>query len=329
MRAARGLLGAVTAAVLTAAFLCPGSAAAATRAEQWRAIAQRAFDRFDVLDAGGTLRAMTLAHAAQVAAWLSPSGWQDPAAQAYLDRLYATRNPDGGWGLGFAYDAHNDGSTNAANTTYTVTLAGHVGPVLLDAWRAGVVPLADLQTVFQLVATAPRIDTAAGRCIAYSRDPDDARAGYCVHNVNAGAAWFLWEAGNAGVAPIPWWLVSGITRRTASAQSLESGRLGPYRDASATTPDDPDHASYTAESMLTLAPPVGYVSGYHLMGDTGYPVSHMLLTAAPRAPGGADWCVLGDRWLSEADAWVTASWSDAGRLAQAAYYATRAARACA
>ncbi len=329
----RRLVSFLAAALLVAAFLYPLPAAGQadpTRSDAWRTIAARAKSRLDVIG-GGTQRAMTLAYAAQATAWLSPQGWADPAVTAYLTRLYATQNPDGGYGLGFAYDAHGDGTMNPASTTYVVTLAGHVGPVLLDGMRAGAVPRADIQELVDLVATAPRIDTAAGRCIAYSRDPDDVKPGLCVVNVNAGAAAFLMQAGAEGFA-VPWWLVAGIAKRTASQYNLTT-RFTPYRDNMAPESDDPDHASYTAESMLPLAPQIAYVAAYHLMvNDFTYahtPLAHARLTGATPVPGGLTWCELGDRWMSELDEYLTANWSEPTRVSQIAYYAARAAVVCA
>jgi hypothetical protein len=327
------------AAVLTAAFLYPLPAGAdpdPTRADNWRAVAQRAWNRLDTLTATGTHRAFTLAFAAQATAWLSPDGWQDPAAQTYLTRLYATANPDGGYGLGYAYDAHGDGTTNPATTTYVVSLAGHVGPVLLDGYRAGVVPRAKVQAVFDLTATAPRIDTAAGRCIAYSRSSNDAKVGLCVHNVNAGAAAFLLDAGRDGFA-VPWWLVQGITKRELSAYNATT-RFWPYRDNMAPAAQDAAHNAYTVESMYSLAYPVGYSAAYVAMyaepdGDPNTPLVGMMLTGLPAAPTAMSgtttvWCLLGDSHLGEADAFVTSYWSDPVRLAQAAYYSAKNARAC-
>jgi hypothetical protein len=330
----------LTVAALTAVLLYPIPAsgrADPTRAEAWRAIAQRALDRVDVLTATGVHRSFTLAYATQATVWLSPDGWNDPAALAYLDRVYATALPDGGYGLGYAYDAHGDGTTNPASTSYVVSLAGHVGPVLLDGYRAGRVPRPKVQAVFDLVATAPRIDTAAGRCIAYSRSANDAKAGLCVHNVNAGAAWFLMEAGKDGFA-VPWWLVQGIVKRELSAYNA-STRFWPYRDNMAPAPQDADHNSYTVESMYHLAYPVGYSAAYVAMyaepdADPQTALVGMRLAGLPPAPTAMSgtttvWCLLGDTWLNEADAYATANWGDAVRLAQVAYYSARAARACA
>lgn len=310
--------------------------AAAERADDWRVIAQRALNQLEVLDTGGAQQATTLAYAAQATAWLSPDGWADPAATAYLPRLYATANPDGGYGLGYSYDAHGDGTVNPATTTYIVTLAGYVGPVLLDGYRHGVVPRSKVQTIFDLIATAPRIDTSAGRCIAYSRNANDVHAGLCVHNVSAGAAAFMMDAALDGFA-IPWWLVQGIVKRELSAYNATT-RFWPYRDNMAPAPQDADHNSYTIESMYGLAYPVAYSAAYVALtaepdGDPDTPIVYMRLAGLPAAPtamtgGTTIWCLLGDTWLDEVDARVTATFTNIGAMAQAAYYSARASRAC-
>lgn len=310
--------------------------AAADRADNWRVIAQRALDQFNVLDTGGTQQASTLAQAAQATAWLSPDGWADPAATAFLTRLYATANPDGGYGLGYAYDAHGDGTLNPATTTYVVSLAGHVGPVLLDAYRHGAAPRAKVQVIFDLIATAPRIDTSAGRCFAYSRNANDAQPGLCVHNVNAGAAGFLLEAGKDGFA-VPWWLVQGVAKRELSAYNA-STRFWPYRDNMAPAPQDADHNSYTIEGMYDLAYPAAYSAAYVALtaapdGVASTTIVYMRLAGLPPAPTARSgnttiWCVLADRWLDEVDAYVTTNLSHIGRMASTSYYTARASKAC-
>lgn len=295
------------------------------RAAAWREIAVRAIHRYYAIEGETTQKAMSLAYAAQTYAWLND--WSSPTANSYLSRLYALRNPDGGWGLNAPYDAHGNGTVNPANTTYTVSVAGHVGPVLLDAYMAGRVPRADVQTCMDLLTTCPRIDTSLGRGLAYSRNKNDALPGLLVHNVSAGAGDFLYQCGLRGF-PMVWWLIAGIARRTAGSYTLNSGRFTAYRDNMHPTPDDPDHASYTAESMISLAPTVGYYSGYYLMTNDfdhpGTPVLHARLTGAPPVACGESWLELGDRWLEQVDTCVTESWDDSGRLSQVAYYATRA-----
>lgn len=329
-------------ALLSVVLLAVGLAplpAAADRADDWRVIAQRALDQLNVLDAGQALPAGTLAYAAQATAWLSPSGWADPAAAAFLIRMYTTQNPDGGYGLGYAWDAHGDGTVNPATTSYTVTSAGYVAPVLLDAYRfgpVGLVPRALVQQQFDLIATMPRIDTSAGRCISYSRHANDAQPGLCVHNVSAGAAAFLLEAGRNGFA-VPWWIVQGVAQRELSAYNA-STRFWPYKDATAPAPQDADHNSYTVEAMYGLTYPVAYSAAYVALhaapdGAATTPVVYMRLAGLPPAPTAMSgnttiWCVLADRWLDEVDAFVTANFTNIGRLAQAAYYTARASRAC-
>jgi hypothetical protein len=327
--------------LLAAAVLYPAPAAGhadPSRADLWRAIAQRAYNRLQVVDTGGTQSAHTLAFAAQTAAWLLPGGWGEPAAGAYLTRLYATQNPDGGYGLGYAYDAHQDGTENFATTTYIVSLAGHVGPPLLDALRAEEDPVlrARLQTILNLISTAPRIDTAAGRCVAYSRHgTNDAKPGLCVHNVNAGAAAFMMEAGRSGFA-VPWWLVQSIAQRELSAYNAGS-RGWPYRDNLAPALQDDAHNAYSIESAYSLYYPIGYSAAYVYLSaapnEANSALGSALLVGLPPAPTAMSgnttiWCVLGDARRPDVDAWVTANFSNANALAQVAYYAARAARAC-
>jgi hypothetical protein len=306
------------------------------RSAAWRAVAQRALDRLDAIGTG-TQQASTLAYGAQATAWLSPTGWADPAALGYLTRLYATQNPDGGYGLNAVYDAHQDGTENPATTTYVVSSVA-VGEVLLDAYRAGAVsvPRAKVQQQFDLVATAPRIDTAAGRCIAYSRNVNDAKPGLCVHNVSAGAAAFLMEAGEDGFA-VPWWLVQGVVKRELSIYN-QNTRFWPYKDVPSEQ-QDADHNAYSIESMYSLAYPVAYSAAYVAMSaeldaDPRTPMVYMRLAGLPPAPTATSgdttvWCLLGDQWLDEADAFTTANWTKPGRLSQVAHLAARAARACA
>jgi len=329
-------------ALLTIVLLAVGLGpppARADRADDWRAVSQRALDQLNVLDTGGTQPVTVLAYAAQATAWLSSSGWEDPAALAFLTRMYALQNPDGGYGLNYAWDAHQDGTVNPANTSYTVTSAGYVAPVLLDAYRhnPAAVPRALVQQQFDLIATMPRIDTSAGRCISYSRHANDAQPGFCVHNVSAGAAGFLLEAGRYGFA-VPWWIVMGIAARELSALNRTT-RFWPYKDSTAPAPQDSDHNSYTIEGMYELAFPAAYSAAYVAMfaapdGTAQAPIVYMRLTGLPPAPAAMSgsttiWCVLGDQWRDESDAYVTANLTNIGRMSQAAYYAARASKVCA
>jgi hypothetical protein len=333
----RRLLATLSAAVLTAAFLCPLPAAAATRAEQWRAVAQQALDAYEVAPPPPSFQAFSHAYALLAIARLH--GWDDPRLPGLVDHLLAERNPDGGWGLGVARDQFGDGSVNPATTTYTVTLAGHVGPALLEAYRHGLVDDQPLRDIVALLMSTSRIDTVAGQCVAFSRAAVDALgATYCVHNVNAGVAAFLTATNAIGIGATGLAKrVSAITKREASAWNTVSS-VWPYKDTS--TAADPDHNSYEAESMYLLAYPIGREAGFQLLAapavnDDGRR-AHLRLVALPGGPGSMAsdgsgttmWCVMGDQWLAEAAAYVTASAGDAMRLSQAAALAAADAIAC-
>jgi hypothetical protein len=241
------------------------------------------------------------------------------------------QNPDGGYGLNYAWDALSDGTVNPAATTYTVTLAGHVGMPLLEGYRAGAVPPELVQQIVDLVVATPRIDTADGICLAYSHHANDSGPGNCVHNINAGAAAFLLEAQAAGFAISDGAngdnLIAGITRREVAAY-LPAERSWPYRD-NRNDLQDTDHNSYSAESMYYLAPAIGRQVAYHhmkleLADNPMAPIAHLRLTSLPYRSGGPNWCKLGERWLGEAREFASVG----DRLPQVAYYAARNAEVC-
>lgn len=312
----------------------PSSANAdSIRSETWRSLSITALNKFATLDNGSNQSVMAYAYAAGASARLY--GWRDSRTIRWLNEVYERTNPDGGWGLNRSYDAFGDGSTNPASTTYTITLAGHVGPVLLEGYRAGVVPRTKVQTIVNLLMTTRRIDTAAGSCIAYSRALADARPGYCVHNVNAAAGWFLQETVAVGIGASGLQkLVVNITRREVSIYNAAT-MWWPYRDTTAL--GDTDHNSVSAEAIYRLAYPIGREVAYNhltnLIASTA-PLAHMRLIGLPGGPGSMSgsttlWCVLGDRWIAEASAFIANPPDPAGnRLAQAAWYATANMKQC-
>ena len=330
------------AVAIAAVVLFPGSPAAAeTRSERWQARALDAFSRFEAADDGHEIP-HTYAFAAQTRAWMY--GWGDPQAVAYLDKVRSLRNPDGGWGLGYAYDFAGNGTINPPTTTYTVTLADHVGPVLLDAYKHGAATVAEVKAIVTLIMRMPRIHDAGemyGQCIAYSNSPLDSGAGMCTHNVNAGAAQFLLDTNAAGVGTtgLMAYVVSATRRETASYR--EGDHWWKYMDSMGIAQQDADHNSYMAETMYTLAYPIGREVAWWQMTTPGIPdsaLAHARLTGLPGGPASmsADgsttlWCELGDQWFGEFDAWVDDrdAAGDARRLVQAAYYAETAARSCA
>jgi hypothetical protein len=325
-------------AVFAAAFVFPpaaGPAAASARGDWWRARAITAINKFATLDDGAE-QAGAYADAAYAEALLY--GWSHAAAQAYLTKLRAARTSTGGYGIGRPWDAFQDGTVNPADTTYTVTLSG-VGSVLLAAYKAGAVPRAEVQQVVSALMAIPRVPVPRGDCVAYSQTAADAAAG-CVHNVNAGVAAFLSAANAQGFGATGLQkLITGITIAELVAYR-EAEFWWPYVDSGPSAAQDPDHNSYSAESMYGLAYWVGREVAYRQMTtapgvNAQDPIAHGRLTGLPGGPGSWSgtsttvtlWCVLGDTWRTEQDAYL-AGITDAGRAAQVASYAARNSRAC-
>ncbi len=321
----------LTAAVaITAAVAVAAPAAASTRSDAWAARARMAIKKFhdDGAQTAYTYAAMAEAHGRL-------NGWDSPSAVAYLAKVYALQQPDGGWGLGYAYDAFQDGSVNPADTTYTVTLADHVGPALLAGYQAGVVSRERVQAIADMLVSLPRVPVEQGQCVAYSDQPADAKPGYCVHNVNAGVGYFLTRAAAAGITtPGGQDLVAGITVQEVAAYQTAVSWWA-YRDG-APGLQDTDHEGYSAQSVYALAEPVGTDAAMQVMThaytDPNAALAHMRLTSTP----GVGWCELGDQWLTEAYDYISpppvggfpSLPPPPQRLAQAALFSARNAGAC-
>lgn len=326
----------LTAAVaITAAVAVPGPAAASDRSDAWASRARMAITQFRD---NGAQRAYT--YAAMAEAYGRLTGWGSDKTAGYLATVYALQQTDGGWGIGEAYDAFGDGSVNPADTTYTVTLADHIGPALLAGYQAGVVPRARVQQIVDQLVALPRIPVTVGQCVAYSDQPADGKAGMCVHNVNAGVGSYLQRAAAAEItAPGVPQLVADITAQEQAAYQQAPVSWWPYSTGGPAL-QDADHEAYSAQSMALLSPAVGREAGMTVMAtafpdepDTA-PLAHMRLTSTP----GPGWCEAGDRWLREAYDYVlppliAGRWRPppppAMRMAQAALFSARNAAACA
>lgn len=307
-----------------------------TRAEQWRAVADDALARFEQTTVGPAWRPFIYSHALLAVGRLH--GWDDPRVPGLIGELLDARNPDGGWGTGAARKSL-DGTTAPADTTYTVTLAGHVGPALLEAWKGHAYTDPEpLQTITKiLVSQTVRMTDATGVCVAYSRYAGDATP--CVHNVNAGVADYLTQASAAGFGRSGLQkLVVDITRREVT--SYNTAWAGwPYADGR-TVEQDADHGAYSGRSLYFLTYPVGREAVYAglnpaALDDAGRR-AHLQLVSVPGGPGSQGlvdptttlWCEMGDRWLPEATAYVASVAGDPMRLAQAAAWAAANANAC-
>lgn len=307
-----------------------------TRAEQWRAVAEQALTAYEACSAPASFQAFTWSQALIATATLY--GWDDPRVQLLIDAIMGVRNPDGGWGLNATRDQYGDGSVNPANTSYTVTMAGHVGPAFLSAFQAGKLKttvadndLEPLKRITQLLMGTARSTTSAGVGVSYSRSANDTGKPL-IHNVSAGVGAYLTTAAAAGFGQSGLQsLVVDITRREVAAYS-RAWYGWAYQDGQ-TSVQDPDHGAYSAASMYGLCYPVGREAVYinlvtAAVNDDGRR-GHMALVSLPGGPtrpgsmaidGSTStlWASMGDQWIPDSVAYVTSAAGDAMRLAQAA-----------
>ena len=192
---------------------------------------------------------------------------------------------DGGFGLDHRYDPFGYKEPNPAATTYTMTVCGHVGRVLLSAYRARLVERHIVQRMVALVMELPRVAErhGEGACVGYSTRAKDARE--CVTNVNQWAGWFLDVAREHGMtAPGSERLIADITRRQASGYRADYGSW-PYIEGRPAA-NDFNHAAASAEAALRLSPAVGRHAGATLMNRRDYerwvdPMAQLRLAACP------------------------------------------------
>jgi hypothetical protein len=312
-----GLTRALVVVVAGALLGCIGTETAA-QPDGWGTRADAAIDRAIALDTGSN-RVFYDAFLASAIAMRSPNGWHDPRALDYLHRVIAQRHPDGGFGLNYAWDAFNDGTRNPVSTTYTVTLADHVGKMFLEAHAAGVLNRYYIDTLLTKLQTIPRIPVAGGYCWAYSDHPNDVKPGYCSHNVNAGVGAFLSMAREAGFTAASQWSIMEIARyETLTYRNWDrSWRYVDFRPGL----NPADHNAYNVESMMQIAPGVGDAALVWMMSRTlglGSAEAHARLAKFD--------CAGSLRWLPEFDARM-AEPAVAGSLDRQAYVARLAAQA--
>ena len=209
----------------------------APTAPTWTLIVADSLERFDAVQ-------QHEAPHAYAAAWHAEglsNGWHTNEAngryRALRDRLSAV-----GYGLGFSFDAFSDGTVNAADTIYPVTIAAHIGSPMLAAYNAGAVERDEVQQLVDMAADFPVVDG----CVPYSLSPNDLDAG-CVHNVNALVGSFLARAEAAGL-DVPDGMVAAISARNTASHTAdgwhyigEAGRL-----------NDPTHAGAQALATVDL-----------------------------------------------------------------------------
>jgi hypothetical protein len=303
-----------------------------TRAQDWAAIRDAAITRFELLEPTTSDKSPVM-YSYYLRGVARQAGWNDSRVATALAKVYALRNADGGWGLNRTFTGPGN-VLNPADTTYTVTLADHVGPALLEARAAGLaVPLADIQTLVALIMTTQTCTFTTGKAIAYSRLPgqtggnDDVTTtnGRNVHNVNAHAAMFLQRAQAAGGISY-----TGLNKRIIDITRFEVATYNPtttwwpYKGTG--SPSDTDHTASQADSMFTLAYPLASEVAYQILKDgrddeAAARIAWARLAALPPGPGRVvdtttQWLVLADQWMDEVAAFVTtASLGSCGQIA--------------
>lgn len=237
----------------------PSPAAAATTPAPapsgylWRKAMADPLARADT--AARTLGSSPMAWANMARASARSEGWRSSRTTGYIAKVLAARHRDGGWGLDEPADAFGDGTVNPASTTYSVTVADHVGPLLLEGLAAGVVRREVVDGAVTSLMRMPRVVTARGTCVSYSSSPHDRATATrrCVHNANAATGWFLEMAARAGVErPGQRALAASILRYDAAAQ-LPTG-MWPYSNDT-TKPQDLDHNALNVEAQHVMSGP--------------------------------------------------------------------------
>lgn len=304
------------------------------RGDWWLAKAQEALASFLAMESGNE---NAFAYGMATTASANLYGWQDSRTTYLLEKMRGKKKADGGYGLDVPFDAFQNGTVNPASTSYTVTMAGHVGEALLGAYQAGVIPREEVQSLVTKLVTAPKVTVSRGKCVAYSYSPNDGTS--CVHNVNAGVAWFLIQANAAGFSVTGLHnLVTNISlHEIVSYRELD--KWWPYKDSG--TNADIDHESYEAETMYrgNMAYWIAREATYRILAnsftDNGTAIAHIRLIALPGGPGSQGlvdpettlWCELGDLWRTEATAYLDGI-TTSNNFAQFAFYASKNALAC-
>lgn len=312
----------LVATVLATVALCFSCMATnASASQDWADRAEDAIAVAESLDSGTETPATYAFLAGSIA---EVRGWNDPDVQTYLNKVYAQRLASGGYGLGYAWDAFQDGSVNPATTTYAITVTGQVGRVMLDGYQAGAVPKAEIERLVQVTLNMPR-STATGQpgiCLSYSSRASDMP--YCVPNITASAGKFLTDAWHAGIQlPGQLELMAGLTQRDASTYVTGTG-FWPYIQGGSAQ-NDWNHNAVNVEAELTLSPAIGQESLDAMMALTTPakwvdPLGKVaLLPYACEHAGGL---------LDDYDAILSDSRMTASLAAQAAYWAARTASHC-
>jgi hypothetical protein len=124
-------------------------------------------------------------------------GYDSKEASIYL-KICEDNIDSLGYGLGYAWDAFQDGTVNDKTTNYSVTITEHMLP-LIYGYENKVVSKARILHMVEAYKKFPLADTHSnGDCIAYSDHRNDIVG--CVHNTNISCAKFIERIKRLGMA---------------------------------------------------------------------------------------------------------------------------------
>lgn len=317
-----GTMSRITAALAALAAAALTLSAPATANDTWTHRADAAINDTIARDNG---HEAAFTYAMLTGAIAEVHGWDDPRVKPLLNQIYRQRLASGGYGLPYAWDAFQDGSTNPATTTYAITVSGQVGRVLLDGYEAGAVPRAEIERLVTVMLNMPRInDGKPGICMSYSSRGSDAQPGKCVPNIVASAGLFLTDARDAGVnLPGQDALIAGLTQRDAFMYRTGTG-FWPYMDG-APHLNDWNHNAVNVEAELTLSPGIGREALAKMMALDTPAVWVDPLGLIALLPYD---CTRSTDLAGDFDALFTDSRQSAALMAQMAYWSARAATHC-
>lgn len=181
-------------------------------------------------------------------------GWNDPMAKVYLGRVLAQQREDGGWGTLHDHFAKS----------HAITVADHVGPMLLDAWRAGRVSTGRVQRAVDFLLRLPRTKVELGTYDGAFVAPNSVDRGPWIHNISQATGLFLANFSSLSKyrAPEIRHATTLITRAEV-ATYRSSWRSWTYREDKPTVLNDADHNALSVHAMLRLHPPTGgHAKGY-------------------------------------------------------------------
>jgi hypothetical protein len=177
-------------------------------------------------------------------------GWNDPMAKVYLGRVLAEQRTDGGWGTlhdGFA-------------KSHAVSTAEHVGPMLIEAWKAGRVTTVRMSKVADFLLGLPRTKVELGSYDGAFVAPNSVDKGPWIHNISQAVGLYLKEfraaSGGQYRAKDIDHAVTLITRAEVATYNSQ-WRSWTYREDVPKVLNDADHNALSVHAMLKLWAPTG------------------------------------------------------------------------